>query len=227
MHTFPVPRHKEKHRNVSILKVYFKYFKHFLSLWFVRACVRSLPLSWRPSFTGKVQTQIWQLKFSPLNFPPQSALNFTLNVFSWVRVKNFFWPRLKKMLSTNCRGAGGSEVEERRQGLGVQEWADGSRYEGEFVNGFKDGKGRYSWSSGEVGVRYRLTGAQRPLGAWQEAAFCLCVLSCMRALSTETTDMETDGTSGQRQATSSPASSTSTERKDMDNTCSLMEPPSR
>ncbi|XP_028259760.1 ankyrin repeat and MYND domain-containing protein 1 [Parambassis ranga] len=49
------------------------------------------------------------------------------------------------------RSGGGSEVgEERREGLGVQEWSDGSRYEGEFVNGFKHGKGRYSWSSGEV-----------------------------------------------------------------------------
>ncbi|XP_039985031.1 ankyrin repeat and MYND domain-containing protein 1 [Xiphias gladius] len=39
--------------------------------------------------------------------------------------------------------------EERRQGLGVQEWPDGSRYEGEFANGFKHGKGRYTWRNGE------------------------------------------------------------------------------
>ncbi|XP_044218554.1 ankyrin repeat and MYND domain-containing protein 1 isoform X1 [Thunnus albacares] len=39
--------------------------------------------------------------------------------------------------------------EERREGLGVQEWPDGSKYEGEFVNGFKHGKGRYSWRNGE------------------------------------------------------------------------------
>ncbi|XP_031138193.1 ankyrin repeat and MYND domain-containing protein 1 isoform X2 [Sander lucioperca] len=39
--------------------------------------------------------------------------------------------------------------EERRQGLGVQEWPDGSRYEGEFVNGFKHGRGRYTWKNGE------------------------------------------------------------------------------
>ncbi|XP_071342600.1 ankyrin repeat and MYND domain-containing protein 1 [Trachinotus anak] len=38
---------------------------------------------------------------------------------------------------------------ERREGLGVQEWSDGSRYEGEFVNGFKHGKGRYTWRNGE------------------------------------------------------------------------------
>ncbi|XP_049910886.1 ankyrin repeat and MYND domain-containing protein 1 [Epinephelus moara] len=47
-------------------------------------------------------------------------------------------------------GHGGAESgEERRQGLGVQEWPDGSRYEGGFVNGFKHGKGRYTWSNGE------------------------------------------------------------------------------
>ncbi|XP_074524547.1 ankyrin repeat and MYND domain-containing protein 1 [Halichoeres trimaculatus] len=38
---------------------------------------------------------------------------------------------------------------ERPQGLGVQEWLDGSRYEGEFVNGLKHGKGRYTWRNGE------------------------------------------------------------------------------
>ncbi|KAM7387688.1 hypothetical protein PAMP_023910 [Pampus punctatissimus] len=38
---------------------------------------------------------------------------------------------------------------ERREGLGVQEWSDGSKYEGEFVNGFKHGTGRYSWRNGE------------------------------------------------------------------------------
>ncbi|KAM7409227.1 hypothetical protein PAMA_000947 [Pampus argenteus] len=39
--------------------------------------------------------------------------------------------------------------EERREGLGVQEWPDESKYEGEFVNGFKHGTGRYSWRNGE------------------------------------------------------------------------------
>ncbi|XP_051232059.1 ankyrin repeat and MYND domain-containing protein 1 isoform X1 [Dicentrarchus labrax] len=47
-------------------------------------------------------------------------------------------------------GHRGAQVgEERRRGLGVQEWPDGSRYEGEFVNGFKHGKGKYTWSNGE------------------------------------------------------------------------------
>ncbi|KAM9761537.1 ankyrin repeat and MYND domain-containing protein 1 [Menidia menidia] len=33
--------------------------------------------------------------------------------------------------------------------VGVQEWPDGSRYEGELVNGLKHGKGRYRWKNGE------------------------------------------------------------------------------
>uniref|UniRef100_A0A3Q1F7J1 Ankyrin repeat and MYND domain-containing protein 1-like n=1 Tax=Acanthochromis polyacanthus TaxID=80966 RepID=A0A3Q1F7J1_9TELE len=74
------------------------------------------------------------------------------------------------MLSTTCEGVvvaagrrgpepgtesqrhghgGASAGEERRQGLGVQEWPDGSKYEGEFVNGLKHGKGRYTWINGE------------------------------------------------------------------------------
>ncbi|KAK9519844.1 hypothetical protein VZT92_022547 [Zoarces viviparus] len=40
--------------------------------------------------------------------------------------------------------------EGRGQGLGVHELPDGSRYEGECVNGFKHGKGRYTWSNGEL-----------------------------------------------------------------------------
>ncbi len=45
---------------------------------------------------------------------------------------------------------GAHSGQERRQGFGVQEWPDGSRYEGEFVNGFKHGKGKYTWRNGEV-----------------------------------------------------------------------------
>lgn len=40
-------------------------------------------------------------------------------------------------------------VEEQRTGAGVQEWRDGSRYEGEFLNGFKHGRGKYTWGNGE------------------------------------------------------------------------------
>ncbi|XP_061739860.1 ankyrin repeat and MYND domain-containing protein 1-like [Nerophis ophidion] len=36
-----------------------------------------------------------------------------------------------------------------RHGRGVQEAFDGSKYEGEFVNGLKHGKGKYTWKSGE------------------------------------------------------------------------------
>ncbi|XP_061636029.1 ankyrin repeat and MYND domain-containing protein 1-like isoform X1 [Phyllopteryx taeniolatus] len=39
--------------------------------------------------------------------------------------------------------------EERRQGFGVQDFLEGSKYEGEFVDGLKQGKGRYTWRSGE------------------------------------------------------------------------------
>lgn len=39
---------------------------------------------------------------------------------------------------------------ERRPGFGVQEWDDGSTYEGEFMNGLKHGKGKYTWKTGEV-----------------------------------------------------------------------------
>lgn len=38
----------------------------------------------------------------------------------------------------------------RLGGLGVHEWEDGSTYEGEFLNGLKHGKGKYTWRSGEV-----------------------------------------------------------------------------
>ncbi|XP_061680615.1 ankyrin repeat and MYND domain-containing protein 1-like isoform X3 [Syngnathoides biaculeatus] len=39
--------------------------------------------------------------------------------------------------------------QDRRQGFGVQEFRDGSQYEGGFVNGLKHGKGKYTWKSGE------------------------------------------------------------------------------
>uniref|UniRef100_A0A3P9QGY1 Ankyrin repeat and MYND domain containing 1 n=1 Tax=Poecilia reticulata TaxID=8081 RepID=A0A3P9QGY1_POERE len=49
---------------------------------------------------------------------------------------------------------GGSRVavfgEVKREGFGVQEWPDGSKYEGEFLDDFKHGKGRYSWKNGEL-----------------------------------------------------------------------------
>lgn len=37
-----------------------------------------------------------------------------------------------------------------RSGPGVQEWTDGSRYEGDFLNGVKHGDGTFTWPNGEV-----------------------------------------------------------------------------
>ncbi|XP_019739911.1 ankyrin repeat and MYND domain-containing protein 1-like isoform X2 [Hippocampus comes] len=65
------------------------------------------------------------------------------------------------MSNRQCVGAAGrspqppagspsrSVSEERLHGFGVQEFLDGSKYEGEFVDGLKQGQGRYTWSSGE------------------------------------------------------------------------------
>lgn len=68
------------------------------------------------------------------------------------------------MLSTTCKGGaesealfhmigdkGGAQVdEERRPEVDVQEWSDESKYEGQFVNALKHGKGKYIWGNGEV-----------------------------------------------------------------------------
>ncbi|XP_036374106.1 ankyrin repeat and MYND domain-containing protein 1 [Megalops cyprinoides] len=45
---------------------------------------------------------------------------------------------------TGGTGRGG-----KKHGAGVQEWPDGSRYVGEFVNGLKHGKGVFTWANGE------------------------------------------------------------------------------
>ncbi|XP_037105886.1 ankyrin repeat and MYND domain-containing protein 1-like [Syngnathus acus] len=42
-----------------------------------------------------------------------------------------------------------SFCEERRQGFGVQHFLDGSKYEGEFIDGLRQGQGKYTWRSGE------------------------------------------------------------------------------
>ncbi|XP_070688383.1 ankyrin repeat and MYND domain-containing protein 1 [Pempheris klunzingeri] len=49
--------------------------------------------------------------------------------------------------SSGHRGA--ESGQERRRRPGVQEWPDGSRYEGDFVDGFKHGRGKYTWRNGE------------------------------------------------------------------------------
>ncbi|XP_076010521.1 ankyrin repeat and MYND domain-containing protein 1-like [Genypterus blacodes] len=52
---------------------------------------------------------------------------------------------------------GGQARQGRREALGIQEWPDGSRYEGGFIQGLKHGTGRYTWKNGEtyVGSFYR------------------------------------------------------------------------
>ncbi|XP_061540764.1 ankyrin repeat and MYND domain-containing protein 1-like isoform X4 [Phycodurus eques] len=55
-------------------------------------------------------------------------------------------------VATKPRPAGSPNIgvgEVRRQMFGVQEFLDGSKYEGDFVHGLKHGKGRYTWKSGE------------------------------------------------------------------------------
>ncbi|XP_015248796.1 PREDICTED: ankyrin repeat and MYND domain-containing protein 1 [Cyprinodon variegatus] len=55
-------------------------------------------------------------------------------------------------MKSTCTGEAAdfsSSDDERRQGFGVQEWPDGSKYEGEFVEGLKHGKGRYTSRNGE------------------------------------------------------------------------------
>lgn len=42
------------------------------------------------------------------------------------------------------------ENDDKQPGFSVQEWDDGSRYEGEFMNGLKHGNGKYTWKTGEV-----------------------------------------------------------------------------
>lgn len=54
--------------------------------------------------------------------------------------------------SDRHRGAQGGG--DKRQGLSVQEWPDGSRYEGDFMDGLKHGRGKYTWRNGEVIERF-------------------------------------------------------------------------
>ncbi|KAM3620441.1 uncharacterized protein V6R79_023439 [Siganus canaliculatus] len=44
---------------------------------------------------------------------------------------------------------GGRGGREERRAVGAQEWSDGSKYEGGFVDGLKHGKGKYTWKNGE------------------------------------------------------------------------------
>ncbi len=38
----------------------------------------------------------------------------------------------------------------KRNGQGIQEWPDGCKYEGDFVNNLKHGTGVFTWPNGEV-----------------------------------------------------------------------------
>lgn len=51
---------------------------------------------------------------------------------------------------TEGSGCTKGQSKEAPQGLDVQEWDDGSTYEGELENGLKHGRGKYTWKSGEV-----------------------------------------------------------------------------
>ncbi|KAM9385758.1 LOW QUALITY PROTEIN: ankyrin repeat and MYND domain-containing protein 1-like [Pholidichthys leucotaenia] len=61
-------------------------------------------------------------------------------------------PQELRIMSTNSNGVAEAAAEARtegRCGVGVQEWSDSSRYEGEFVDSLKHGRGKYSWRNGE------------------------------------------------------------------------------
>jgi len=42
------------------------------------------------------------------------------------------------------------DISWKRNGNGIQEWSDGCKYEGGFVNNLKHGTGVFTWTNGEV-----------------------------------------------------------------------------
>lgn len=44
----------------------------------------------------------------------------------------------------------GRDIACKRNGHGIQEWPDGCKYGGEFVNNLKHGTGVFTWANGEV-----------------------------------------------------------------------------
>ncbi|KAJ8376809.1 hypothetical protein SKAU_G00073890 [Synaphobranchus kaupii] len=60
----------------------------------------------------------------------------------------------------------------KKLGVGVQEWPDGSRYEGEFVNGLKQGEGVFTWANGELyeGSFYKDYRHGRGMYTWPEGS---------------------------------------------------------
>ena len=52
------------------------------------------------------------------------------------------------------------------EGRGVETWADGRRYEGDFKNGKKDGEGTFEWPNGNKYVGSWRNGKQHGIGVW-------------------------------------------------------------
>lgn len=119
----------------------------------------------------KLKSDSWQLKFNSLSVVIARSFNVTNFVLNWIQVNVVEEIHAPVNMLSTCKGAAadaerggaapgaGAQSDghgrtqsgtERRQGLGVQEWPDGARYEGEFVNGFKHGEGKYTWPNGEV-----------------------------------------------------------------------------
>lgn len=59
-------------------------------------------------------------------------------------------PRATEMMSHWQGQEAAATSNSQRQEVEVQEWDDGSRYEGELLDGLKHGTGKYTWTSGEV-----------------------------------------------------------------------------
>lgn len=52
------------------------------------------------------------------------------------------------------------------EGRGIETWADGRRYEGEFKNGKKDGEGTFEWGNGNKYIGSWKSGKQHGIGIW-------------------------------------------------------------
>jgi hypothetical protein len=52
------------------------------------------------------------------------------------------------------------------EGKGVEQWADGRRYEGDFKAGKKDGEGTFEWPNGSKYVGSWRYGKQHGIGIW-------------------------------------------------------------
>lgn len=55
-----------------------------------------------------------------------------------------------KMTSHRQRREATATSNSQSKEVEVQEWDDGSRYEGKLLDGLKHGTGKYTWTSGEV-----------------------------------------------------------------------------